>query len=250
MFPIRDHNPSERTPWVTLSLIAANVLIFLGTYSTQSDGAALFQLYRNWALWPVEVTQGQNYASMVTSTFLHGGFMHLLGNMLFLWIFGDNMEDQMGHAGFAVFYVLAGIAASLVQVVSDPYSQIPVIGASGAVAGVMGAYLLFYPRARVDIFLFLIIIFRIFTLPAWVVLAVWFGLQLFNGAATVGDTQGGGVAYWAHAGGFVAGAIFALPFWVRRGARRNWRLNSGRPNHPETRYRLATSRVPVVRRRR
>ncbi len=250
MFPIRDHNPSERVPWVTFALIGVNVLVFLGTYTAQGNDLALFTLYRNWALWPFEISQGQNYASLVSSTFLHGGILHLAGNMLFLWIFGDNMEDQMGHLGFAGFYLAAGIAASLFQVASDPYSQVPVIGASGAVAGVMGAYLLFFPRARVDVFLFLIIIFRVFTVPAWIVLALWFGLQVFNGAAAFGDAQSGGVAYWAHAGGFAAGLVFALPFWLARGGRDIWRASAGRPNHPEAKYRISATTVPQVKRRR
>ena len=175
--------------------------------------------------------------------------MHLLGNMLFLWIFGDNMEDQMGHAGFAGFYIATGIAASLVQVMSDPYSQVPVIGASGAVAGVMGAYLLFFPRARIDVLFIFIVIFKVFPINAWVVLAVWLGFQLFNGASTLGD-DGGGVAYWAHAGGFLAGLALAVPFWISHGGRAFWARNEGMPDHPEAQYRLGTSSVPKVTRRR
>ena len=244
MFPIRDHNPSERTPLVTWALIAANVAIFLGYYLTLPDERMLQNFFYTWGLVPADL----NVASFVTSMFLHGGFMHLLGNMLFLWVFGDNLEDQMGHAGFLVFYLLSGLAAAGAQVVSDPGSTVPMVGASGAIAGVMGGYLLMFPRARVDILIILVIIFRIIPVPAWIVLGAWFAIQLFQGWTT--PTNMGGVAYWAHAGGFAAGVILTFPLWQRRGGPVFWRRTHGHPPHPEAQYRTVRSSVPTVRRRR
>ena len=244
MFPIRDHNPSQRTPYVTLCLIALNVVIFLVGLVLFQDQLALSQLYYDYALLPIRLSNGENYPALVTSIFLHGGFMHLAGNMLFLWIFGDNLEDEMGHIPFLVFYLACGIGASLAQFAADPASAIPTVGASGAIAGVMGGYLLLYPKARVDVFLFLIVFFRIFPIPAWIMLGLWFALQLFNGFAV--DTSGGGVAYWAHAGGFVIGLLFTLPVWMKLGGTLFWRQTHGHPPHPEAKY--SSSSIPVVRR--
>lgn len=232
MFPIRDHNPSSSTPFVTWALIAINVLVFL-SYFPQLSGNdfALLAFYDEWALVPAEVT-GTNQA-LLTHMFLHGGWMHLIFNMLFLYIFGDNVEDLLGHVGFLVFYLAAGVAAGFAQMVSDPSSTIPMVGASGAIAGVMGGYLLMFPRARVDILVILVIFIRIFTLPAWIMLGLWFALQVVNGAASAAVT-GGGVAYWAHAGGFAAGLVFLLPIWLRRGGPSYWAATHGAPPHEET----------------
>lgn len=248
MFPIRDHNPSGRTPYVVYALILLNVGIFLSYQPIMGDTYRLAQFFQDWALLPAEVTEGRQLHGLVTSMFLHGGWMHLLGNMLFLWIFGDNLEDEMGHLGFLVFYLLSGLGADFAQIAADPDSQIPMVGASGAIAGVMGGYLLLFPKAKVDILLILIIIFRIFTIPAWVMLGVWFALQVFNGVAV--DTAGGGVAHWAHAGGFVVGAILAVPAWLKRGGTRYWRQTHGQPPHPEAKYKMSQSSVPRVRRKR
>ncbi len=166
--------------------------------------------------------------------------------MLFLWIFGDNMEDEMGHAGFLLFYLAAGLSAGFAQIAADPLSSVPMVGASGAIAGVMGGYLLMFPKARVDILVIIIIIFRIFTIPAWVVLGLWFAIQLFSGLSA--DGAGGGVAHWAHTGGFIAGVLLTLPLWLRRGGRSFWGATHGTPPHPETKYRLTTSSIPKVRR--
>jgi len=244
MFPIRDHNPSARTPYVTLCLIALNVAIFLGGLALLQTDRALSAFYFDYALLPFRLTDGQNYQALVTSIFLHGGLMHLAGNMLFLWIFGDNLEDEMGHVPFLIFYLLCGIGAGLAQVVTDPMSQIPTVGASGAIAGVMGGYLLLFPKARVDIFLFFIVFFRILPIPAWIMLVLWFGIQLFSGISV--DTTAGGVAYWAHAGGFVIGFVFTLPLWLRRGGMLFWRQTQGHPPHPEATY--TRSNIPIVRR--
>jgi len=179
----------------------------------------------------------------VTSMFLHGGFMHLAGNMLFLFIFGDNLEDELGHLGFILFYIASGLGAAGLQFAADPNSLVPMIGASGAIAGVMGGYLLLFPRARVDVLIIIVVFFKIFPVPAWLMLAVWFALQLFNGAAGADA----GIAYWAHAGGFVVGFLWVLPKWLREGGPDFWRRSQGHPDHPAARY--GRSSVPVVRRR-
>jgi len=178
-----------------------------------------------------------------THMFLHGGFMHLAGNMLFLWIFGDNMEDEMGHIPFAIFYILSGLAAAYIQYWPAPSSAIPMVGASGAIAGVMGSYLLMYPKARVDIFLFFIIIIRVIPVPSFIVLGIWMALQVFYGLGS--DINGAGTAYWAHVGGFIAGLIMSIPMWLQRGGPKFWNQTDGHPPHPETQY--STSSVPLVR---
>jgi membrane associated rhomboid family serine protease len=246
MFPIRDHNPSGRTPYVTYALIVLNVVVFLSYVGIMTDPRALSRFYFEWAILPARIMEGGGYETLLTSMFLHGGFMHIAGNMLFLWIFGDNLEDEMGHLGFALFYLACGIGAGLAHVAMSPYSMVPTVGASGAIAGVMGGYLLLFPRAKIDILLIIIIFFRIFTIPAWVMLAVWFVLQFFGGLAA--DPSTGGVAYWAHAGGFVLGLVFTLPVFLRRGGKRFWAENQGHPPHPEAHY--DPSDIPVIRRRR
>lgn len=247
MFPIRDHNPSGRIPYVTYALIAANIGIFLMYFAIIGQDAKFASFLDNWAMIPAEVMVGEDRHTLLTSMFLHGGWMHLAGNMLFLWIFGDNLEDAFGHLGFLVFYLLCGFAADAAHLLSDPNSQVPVVGASGAIAGVMGGYLLLYPKAKVDILLIFIVFFRVFTIPAWIVLAIWFGIQVFSGAAST--AAGGGVAYWAHAGGFVAGLIFALPYWLRNGGVRFWSANDYHPPHPDGKIPERISNIPVVQRR-
>lgn len=245
MIPIRDHNPSGRTPYVVYTLMAANILAYLGYFML--DNAAVNQLFYDWAIFPTRIANGQGLETLISSMFLHAGFMHLGGNMLFLWIFGDNLEDEMGHIPFLLFYLLAGIAAGLIHVASAPYSQVPTVGASGAIAGVMGGYLLLFPKAKVDILLILIIFFRVFAVPAWVMLCVWLGLQFLGGIAANPET--GGVAYWAHAGGFFAGMILTVPLWLRRGGPGFWTRTHGHPPHPDAEYDYDSSRVPKVRRR-
>lgn len=246
MFPFRDHNPSRGTPIITYVLIALNVLVFFYTLAQSQTEAMLLAFYDDWAMIPAEVTQGQDLHSVLSSMFLHGGWAHLGGNMLFLWIFGDNMEDEMGHVGFLLFYLLGGLAAAATHVLADPASPIPTVGASGAIAAVMGGYLLLFPKARVDVLFIFIVIFRIIPVPAWIMLALWFGLQIFSGVGM--DASTGGVAYWAHAGGFVAGLLMTVPVWMRRGATAFWQRNEGHPPHEETHYRRTT--IPVVPRRR
>lgn len=247
MFPIRDHNPSGATPFVTYALIAANIAVFLGYWLTITDAYQLDLFFLRWGLVPMAVTQGFQTETVVTSMFLHGGWMHLAGNMLFLWIYGDNLEEEMGHGRFALFYLAAGLAAAFLQTAAEPGSQIPMVGASGAIAGVMGGYLLMFPRAKVDVLFIFIIFFRIFPIPAWIVLGVWIGLQLFNGAMT--PTDQGGVAYLAHIGGFVGGMVLTVPLWLAKGGFGFWRRTDGHPPHPDADYRLARSSVPRVPRR-
>lgn len=248
MFPIRDHNPSGTVPYVTYALIAANILVFLVSLPMEGNSGALASFYNDWALFPDRIADGRGLPGLVTSMFLHAGLMHLAGNMLFLWIFGDNMEDAWGHLGFLVFYLLCGIGAGLAHVIAAPWSGVPTVGASGAIAGVLGGYLLLYPKARVDILLILIVFFRVFSLPAWIILGLWFGFQIVAGVGT--PTEGGGVAYWAHAGGFVLGFLFTLPLWLRLGGSGFWQSSHGHPPHPEAAYPDRVIRVPVITRRR
>ena len=248
MFPFRDHNPSGKTPFVTYALIVVNCLVFFGYWGDLSNYRLMSEIYGNWALIPARLGYGEGYETLLSSAFLHGGIWHLAGNMLFLHIYGDNLEDKMGHGKFLGFYLLCAIAASLVQVMSAPYSDIPVIGASGAVAGVMGGYLLLYPKAKVDVLFIFIIFFRIFSLPAWIILSIWFALQFFNGVSTPADI--GGVAYWAHIGGFIAGISLCLPLFKRLGGSSFWSKNLGLPPHPDAYYRIQTSNIPKIRRRR
>ena len=244
MFPIRDHNPSGSTPYVTWALIVINVVVFLSYVSLFADAQALDIFFLNYAAIPARITYGEGFETLLTSMFLHGGWMHLIGNMLFLFIFGDNVEDEMGHVPFLVFYLATGLIAGLIHVVSAPGSIVPTVGASGAIAGVMGGYILLFPKARVDILLILIVIFRVFPIPAWIMLGVWFALQFVGGIGSNPDE--GGVAYWAHAGGFVAGVVLTVPLWLKRGGTAFWRRTEGHPPHPEAVY--ALSRIPKVRR--
>jgi membrane associated rhomboid family serine protease len=246
MFPIRDHNPSGRTPYVVYALIIANAVVFLGYWLTLTTERELVLFFYYWGLVPDAVTHGFQWHTVLTSMFLHGGWMHIIGNMLFLWIFGDNLEDQMGHLKFLGFYLLSGLAAAALQIAADPYSQVPMVGASGAVAGLMGGYLLMYPKARVDVLLFIIIFVRIIPVPAWLMLGVWLALQLFSG--TFAPTDGGGVAYWAHVGGFLAGLVMVVPLWLARGGPAFWNRTHGKPDHPATQYEVTRSRIPSVRR--
>lgn len=239
MFPIRDHNPSSRTPHVTYALIAINIAMFLLTMPWAGGQVGLWDRL---ALYPVAVTHGAWLWGLVTHMFLHAGIMHIAGNMLFLWVFGDNLEDQMGPWGFLAFYLACGLAAAAGQIMADPDSGVPMVGASGAIAGVMGGYLLMFPRARVDVIAIIIVFIKRFTIPAWVLLAVWFGLQLVSGFAMRDD----GVAYIAHIGGFVAGAALALPLFIRRGGPAFWDATRGRPPHRPVQY--PPSRIPSVRR--
>lgn len=247
MFPIRDHNPSQTTPYVTYLLIVINVAVYLYGLAVVGNGVALNRFYFDFAMIPARISGGENYLSFVSSQFIHAGFLHLAGNMLFLWIFGDNMEDKMGHLPFLTFYLLAGVGATFAQYWSGPMSQVATIGASGAIAGVMGGYLLMFPKAKVDILLILIVYFKVFPIPSWIMLGLWFVLQIFGGVGS--DPDGGGVAYWAHAGGFIFGFIMTLPLWIRCGSLAYWTSTKGHPPHPDARYPFGKTTIPTVKRR-
>ena len=242
MFPIRDHNPSGRLPLVTYALLAVNIGVFLAYWLTLQGGNQLGQFFYDWGLVPDRLLAGYSPATAISHMFLHGGWLHLAGNMLFLWIFGDNLEDELGHFGFALFYLASGFAAAGLQVAADVTSGVPMIGASGAIAGVLGGYLVLFPRARVDVLFIFVIFFRIFAIPAWVVLGVWFGIQLFQSANATAD----GVAYLAHIGGFIGGAVLILPALLRRGGFAFWARTEGHPPHPPAEYKYAKSSIPRV----
>jgi membrane associated rhomboid family serine protease len=204
---------------VTVTVIMLNVLAFLYELSLPAR-SGLETLFADFALIPAAVTNAttpEAYRTIFTSMFLHGGWLHLIGNMWFLWIFGNNIEDSVGHFRFIVFYLLCGVAAAAAQIGTAPDSLVPMIGASGAISGVLGAYLLLFPRARVLTLVPIWIFVRFINVPAWLMLIFWFAMQLLSGAATVGQHTGG-VAFWAHIGGFVAGLIL-IPVFKKRGVR-------------------------------
>ena len=218
MIPLRDENPTTRPPIVTVSLIVACVLIFLWQVSLGPYGqrpvisfGAIPALLLDDRILPPELYRIPAELTLVTSLFLHGGWMHLIGNMLFLWVFGNNIEDAFGHVRFIAFYLLCGILAGLAHALQDPSSQVPLIGASGAISGVLGAYALLYPNARV-LTLVPFIIFFVVRLRAVVVIGLWFVFQLLN---AVLDSGAGGIAYLAHIGGFVAGVALLYVFKPR-----------------------------------
>jgi rhomboid family protein len=246
MFPFRDHNPSRRRPYVTWALIAINIVVFAFNYPLMGNNAALASFWDKWAMVPAEITYGVEYYTAFTSLFLHAGIMHIAGNMLFLWVFGDNVEDAMGHIPFLAFYLASGLGADAFYILSDPYSGIPIVGASGAIAGVLGAYMLLYPKAKVDVIVIFIIFFKIFKFPAWIVLGVWMAIQTFSGFAYSADQ--GGVAYWAHIGGFIVGMVLAVPLWLRLGGQEFWRRSRFHPPHAPT-FETRTTTIPIVRRR-
>ena len=223
LFPFRDDNPTRITPVVTMALMAANVLVFFYQLSLQGRAGEAFiysfgmipAVLFGGAQLPPDIAVLPGWATVFSSMFLHGGIMHIAGNMLFLWVFGNNVEDAMGHGRFIVFYLLCGIAAALAQGLSDTASEIPMIGASGAISGVLGAYLILHPRAEVFSLLFLGIFIQIIRLPAMAVLGIWFLLQLVQ--ATLVRSEGeGGVAFLAHIGGFIAGAVLVSFFRSQR----------------------------------
>jgi membrane associated rhomboid family serine protease len=234
VIPLRDANPVSRRPVVTIALIAVCVAVFGYELLIQSGGgdAALERLFRDFGLVPRELTAtfgpGADQADVryrellgaFTSMFLHGGWIHLIGNLLYLWIFGNNIEDRLGRLGFLVFYLFGGVAAAATQVLIAPTSDVPVIGASGAIAAVLGAYLVFYPRARVLSLVFLGFFYQLLDVPAVIVLGLWFALQLVDGVASLGvQSSAGGVALFEHIGGFVAGVVIALLVRFVGGAR-------------------------------
>jgi membrane associated rhomboid family serine protease len=214
MFPIGDEDHGIRSrPYVTYALIAINVVIFL--YQLTLDPSALADFILKWGTIPDEISDGRDLFTLVTCMFLHGGWLHIAGNMLFLWVFGNNIEDTMGHAKFLVFYLLCGIAASGLQVIVNSDSRTPMIGASGAISGVLAAYLVLYPKGKIRT-LILVGIPIMVLIPAWGMIGYWIVIQFINGIASLGvrtAETGGGVAYFAHIGGFLAGAALV---WIFR----------------------------------
>jgi membrane associated rhomboid family serine protease len=216
VIPIRDDLRTRRIPVVNYMLIAINVIVFILMWLAGSNQDAIVYQF---ALIPANLVANINLANVsdiFTSMFMHGGLAHLAGNMLYLWIFGDNVEDRLGRFGYLVFYLVGGLIASLTHVLTNLGSQIPTVGASGAIAAVLGAYLVMYPQSRVATFIPLGFFMRLTMLPASIVLGLWFVLQLFNGFLSLGGPDVGGVAFWAHIGGFVTGVVVGLFFRGRR----------------------------------
>ena len=221
MIPLRDKNPTRRTPIVTIGLIVACFVAFAIELSVTASGGdrALVRFFEQWGAVPAEISRaldsgdyaGPAILGMFTSMFLHGGWLHLLGNMLFLWIFGNNVEDRLGRVPFLLFYLIGGIAAALTQVLIDPASEVPLVGASGAIAAALGAYIVLYPSARILSLVFLGFFYQLLEVPAIILLGFWFVLQLISGfGALGGGTAEGGVAFFAHIGGFVVGVAVGL----------------------------------------
>jgi membrane associated rhomboid family serine protease len=218
MFPVNDENPTRGPAPINIIIIILNFIVF-ALQILYGDAFVL-----SWAFIPARLSaflsgneSPQVLLTIFSAMFMHGGIAHILGNMLFLWIFGDNVEDQFGHLRYLIFYLICGIVATFTQFVIDPSSPIPNLGASGAIAGVLGAYLLMFPRARVNLFVWpLSVLLAIFTrspylrLPAWLLLGLWFAMQVWLGVDGLSTMGEGGVAFWAHIGGFVAGVVLAL----------------------------------------
>lgn len=211
MFPLKDDNPTRNKPVLTIALIAVNVLVFIYQFA---QGAGASRVVIQFGLIPYELVHGTELTPLAafptsltifTSMFLHGGWMHLGGNMLYLWIFGNNIEDRLGPVRFLMFYLLSGVFAVLLFVATGPETKVPMVGASGAVAGVLGAYVMHYPRARVLTLIFLGWFVRLIWIPAFVVLGLWFVMQLLFALPSIGTATTGGVAYMAHVGGFLFG---------------------------------------------
>jgi membrane associated rhomboid family serine protease len=227
MIPLRDTNPRHGFPFITLAIILANCAVFFREVA--SSEAALNAMFESYALIPARTTaffSGQPVAPseailpVFTSMFLHGGWMHLIGNMWFLWIFGDNVEDRTGHGRYLLLYLASGLAGALGHVLFSANSTVPTVGASGAIAGVMGAYLITFPHARILTLVPIIFFLTTVEIPAFLILLYWLVLQFFSGAASLGaDASQGGVAWFAHVGGFVAG--IPLMLLLRRSGRRS-----------------------------
>jgi membrane associated rhomboid family serine protease len=234
LFPLRDDNPTVRTPIVTILLILANVGVWVYVQGMGFDMGVLGDTVCRLGAIPAEITGrtggvggldlgedlphcafgGLRWGALVTSMFQHGSWVHLIANMWFLWLFGNNIEDSTGHVRFLVFYLVAGAAATAAHIYAGPSSPVPVVGASGAISGVMGGYLLLYPRIRIETLFIFVFILRIIPVPAWFVLILWFALQLLSGYVDPMATSG--VAVWAHVGGFVAGVVMIKLFEDRR----------------------------------
>lgn len=243
MIPVSDSVRARTFPYVNLALILANVIVFV--YEITLPEVEINDFLRHWGVVPVQLIDWLNHPSgdnldelftPLTSMFLHGGWFHIIGNMLFLWVFGDNVEDALGHLRYLFFYLTSGIAAVALQVFADQNGVIPMIGASGAIAGVLGGYLVLYPRATIGVVIPWLWFFGVLPLPAIALIGLWFLLQLFNGIASIGTAVGvtQGVAYWAHVGGFLAGflLVWVIPRRVRRRAPERYRAYSPWDDRP------------------
>jgi len=252
MFPYRDENPTEKPAIITVAIIAANALVFIFLQGAGAQGP-LARSVCELGLIPGEILHSvkpgsgialapgvvcmveaaPKYWTILTSMFTHGGWFHLIGNMLFLWVFGNNIEDATGHGKFLIFYLLCGVAAAATQTLISPHSLVPMVGASGAISGVLGAYLLLYPRVRVHTLIVLPIFITTVAIPAWVMLGYWALLQLIGGLGSLTQLEQGGVAFFAHVGGFVAGLLLVRLFASEDVLRR-------RPMQPAPYYRYRT----------
>jgi membrane associated rhomboid family serine protease len=234
LFPLRDENPTELVPYITVAIIALNVIAWIYIEGAGFTDTVLFDSVCRLGLIPAELTgktggyrgvelapgvpclfRGRDWFTILTSMFLHGSWLHLLGNMWFLWVFGNNIEDSMGHLRYIVFYLLTGTLGSLVHIYTDPGSMVPTVGASGAISGIMGAYLILYPRVRVQTLFWIIIFIKIIAVPAWVVLIQWFVIQFLYWLMNTTGAEGG-IAVWAHIGGFASGVLLIKLFEDRR----------------------------------
>jgi membrane associated rhomboid family serine protease len=229
VFPIGDENVGQRlTPVVNYTLIAINIVVFL--YELALPDPDLVRFVMHWGAVPREITSGQDYVSIFTSMFLHAGWLHIAGNMLFLWVFGDNIEDTMGHFGYLVFYLLCGVAATMAHVYVHPNSTVPAIGASGAISGVLAAYMALFPHGLIRTLVLFGWLPVVFLVPAWIMIGYWVLLQFINGFLSLGlpTAEGEGVAYFAHLGGFVAGLVLV---WFFRNEDAHRRQLAAREGH-------------------
>lgn len=226
MIPVRDSVRARTFPYVNIALIVANVAIFI-YYALALSEMEINSLLRDWGVIPAQLIDWleapssgsiEELSTPITSMFLHGGWFHLIGNMIFLWVFGDNVEDALGHIRYLVFYLLGGIGAVALQVYIDQDGIIPMVGASGAIAAVLGGYLVLYPRATVSVLIPWLFFLGTFPVPALALIGLWFLLQLFNGVASIGTAVGvtSGIAYWAHVGGFLAGLLLIVAIRPKR----------------------------------
>ena len=210
MLPLYDENPTRNFPALTIAIMSANILIYLWGLSVLP--AELDRVYYEFGMIPIDVTRSplRGTPTIISSMFLHGGFLHLAGNMLYLWIFGNNIEDALGKFRFVLFYLVCGAIAAFCHVASNTGSHIPMIGASGAIAGILGGYIVLFPQAKVKTLIFLGFFITVVRMPALVLLLIWMGLQVFSSISV--SAEGGGVAWFAHIGGFIAGMVLILPF--------------------------------------
>ncbi|HXW68044.1 MAG TPA: rhomboid family intramembrane serine protease [Dissulfurispiraceae bacterium] len=216
MIPFKDDNPSRTFPFVMVGLIIINIIVFIWEMATPMGGEQIAVLYGAIPHDLITLRSDQMVsplASVFTSMFLHGGFFHIAGNMLYLWIFGDNIEDALGHFRFLLFYLFSGVVAAYGNALTDPESMLPMIGASGAISGVLGAYILLFPRARVHTLLFFGFFWQVVRIPAVFVIGFWIVIQLVSGLLSAGTLQHGGIAWFAHVGGFLAG-ILTIKLWL------------------------------------